>query len=85
MATDISDKRLKELRNKRWERAFAGKSVTREAEEEKTEVGSDDELQEDVNRKATIVVSPHHDQLVSLDLDLASKTFALTVSCFLVD
>ncbi|CAB9511970.1 Receptor-type guanylate cyclase gcy [Seminavis robusta] len=53
MATDISDKRLKELRNKRWDRAFAGKSRISEAEEEKTEIGSDEE---DVNRKATIVI-----------------------------
>jgi len=43
MATDIMDKTLKELRNSRWERAFAS-----------DEVLSSDE--ESVNRKATIVI-----------------------------
>lgn len=48
MATDISDKKLKELRNKRWERAFAGQSLAAEQD-----LGS---LEEDRNRKATIVI-----------------------------
>lgn len=40
MATDIVDKDLKQLRNKRWDRAFAEKEDTHQA----------------VNRKATIVI-----------------------------
>ncbi|CAB9522680.1 cAMP-specific 3',5'-cyclic phosphodiesterase, isoform [Seminavis robusta] len=52
MATDIVDKQLKELRNKRWERAFAGKTI------DSMDISSDDPaiLEEDVNRKATIVI-----------------------------
>jgi hypothetical protein len=44
---------LKELRNKRWERAFAAKSTdgAPEAASESRAV-----LEEDVNRKATIVI-----------------------------
>ena len=43
MATDIVDKDLKGLRNARWDKAFKG-------------VEEDEDT--DVNRKATIVVSP---------------------------
>lgn len=45
MATDIVDKELKELRNSRWEKAFQDKPI-----------GTDEELHDDVNRKATIVI-----------------------------
>lgn len=45
MATDIVDKDLKTLRNARWEKAFQHK-VLHDA----------DDIQEDVNRKATIVI-----------------------------
>ena len=43
MATDIADKELKVLRDSRWERAFA-------------ESRSDDDPQQTINRKATIVI-----------------------------
>lgn len=45
MATDIVDKPLKELRNARWEKAFS-------------ELSADDNdiKQDDINRKATIVI-----------------------------
>ena len=43
MATDIMDPDLKKLRNKRWEKAFATKN-------------QDSATQEDINRKATIVI-----------------------------
>lgn len=45
MATDIVDKDLKNLRNDRWEKAFQAKVLSDE-----------DAIQEDVNRKATIVI-----------------------------
>jgi hypothetical protein len=45
MATDIVDKDLKNLHNDRWEKAFQAKVLPDE-----------DALQEDVNRKATIVI-----------------------------
>lgn len=50
MATDIADKNLKELRNSRWARAFNGEP---------------DRTQDDINRKATIVIE-HLIQAVSL-------------------
>jgi len=46
MATDIVDKQLKELRNKRWDEAFAENSQS--AEEEDSQIA--------INRKATIVI-----------------------------
>lgn len=46
MATDIVDKKLKALRNARWEKAFNGSGTSIPAQE-----GTDD-----VNRKATIVI-----------------------------
>ena len=49
MATDICDKQLKELRNKRWDRAFKNKI------DDETPPSAD-ALEEDVNRKATIVI-----------------------------
>jgi hypothetical protein len=53
LATDICDKNLKELRNNRWERAFAIKTSHGEqvATSENRAV-----LEQDVNRKATIVI-----------------------------
>jgi hypothetical protein len=45
LATDIVDKDLKALRNARWEKAFQAKVLPDE-----------DALQEDVNRKATIIL-----------------------------
>jgi len=42
MATDIADKELKKLRNARWEKAFSGETP--------------EDLDEDRNRKATIVI-----------------------------
>ena len=44
LATDIADKELKVLRNNRWETAF------------NTEMARSDDEQENVNRKATIVM-----------------------------
>lgn len=49
MATDICDKQLKDLRNRRWDRAFADKT---EEEQARPDAAT---LEEDVNRKATIV------------------------------
>ena len=49
MATDICDKQLKELRNKRWDRAFKGQVDSPTPQ-------TADVLEEDVNRKATIVI-----------------------------
>ena len=49
MATDICDKQLKDLRNNRWDRAFKGKT-------EGAKPPSADAIEEDVNRKATIVI-----------------------------
>ena len=48
MATDIVDKDLKALRNGRWERAFATKDEAPETYPK--------EVENDVNRKATIVI-----------------------------
>jgi hypothetical protein len=45
MATDIIDSDLKKLRNARWDKAFQEKSLE-----------SKEELREDINRKATIVL-----------------------------
>ncbi len=45
MATDILDKDLKDLRNKRWDKAF-----------NKSDAENNDTLRESVNRKATIVI-----------------------------
>jgi len=45
MATDIMDKDLKELRNKRWDKAF-----------KQTDAENNDTSREAVNRKATIVI-----------------------------
>ena len=45
MATDIVDPSLKDLRNARWEKAFQKKHLTDEVA-----------IQDDVNRKATIVI-----------------------------
>ena len=53
MATDICDKQLKDLRNKRWERAFAGDTASQLdllAEQDPANA------EEDINRKATIVI-----------------------------
>ena len=51
MATDICDKHLKDLRNKRWDRAFS--NAIQSSCDTST---SDDDLEEAVNRKATIVI-----------------------------
>ena len=71
MATDICDKQLKELRNKRWDRAFAAKTINHKkssfphladasGHDDDTEEHLDEldpaVLEEDVNRKATIVI-----------------------------
>lgn len=64
MATDLGDKQLKELRNGRWEKAFAqcdtstsesllSTAVSSSTDEEIAEAASQDEQ---INRKATIVV-----------------------------
>lgn len=45
MATDIVDQELKNLRNARWDKAFAEKTLQ-----------SESEIRDDVNRKATIVI-----------------------------
>jgi len=49
-ATDIIDKDLKAARNKRWEKAFSQNSQSVDNED------SDDDIQEQINRKATIVI-----------------------------
>ena len=49
MATDICDKQLKTLRNKRWEKAFSGDKVVNDEE------GTDAAMVA-INRKATIVL-----------------------------
>lgn len=60
MATDIVDKNLKELRNKRWDRAFALSDVAERLPEGHPEnddgMTSMDAADLDVNRKATIVI-----------------------------
>ena len=53
MATDIADKELKQLRNARWQVAFAG-SVENASEEAQRAVQGNS--RDDVNRKATIVL-----------------------------
>ena len=45
MATDLGDKKLKELRNGRWNKAF-----------QEEEAPKDDNPRDQVNRKATIVI-----------------------------
>lgn len=52
MATDIVDKELKQLRNKRWEKAFKKDPISDISENGEEEI----ESRESINRKATIVI-----------------------------
>jgi len=52
MATDICDKQLKDLRNKRWDRAF---KIKPDASADELAM-SPEVMENDVNRKATIVI-----------------------------
>ena len=54
MATDICDKQLKELRNKRWERAFSAKTNNLAELTPASDIRTI--LDDDVNLKATIVI-----------------------------
>lgn len=54
MATDISDKELKKLRNNRWEKAF--KSFEGQSGMDKSTTRSRAAIRDDINRKATIVI-----------------------------
>ena len=62
MATDIVDKGLKELRNKRWDQAFAskddvsGKGLRERHPEDDDDATSTGDADLEVNRKATIVI-----------------------------
>ena len=53
MATDICDKELKELRNSRWEKAFR---ESNNANQREITTLSHDSPQDQINRKATIVI-----------------------------
>lgn len=56
MATDICDKDLKDLRNKRWEQAFQSSKDKPESHPEDVERKEEEDMEVDVNRKATIVI-----------------------------
>ena len=59
MATDLGDKEMKELRNKRWDKAFAEAADTTYNLEDLIRVGSMPQKEPSldcVNRKATIVI-----------------------------
>merc|ERR1712241_687796 len=56
MATDIMDKDLKQLRNKRWEKAFFSSSSDLDNNNNNNNKPSSEKFQDQINRKATIVI-----------------------------
>ena len=56
LATDIFDKKLKALRNSRWDKAFHSEHSEKFADESDTETSTPVLRLDDVNRKATIVI-----------------------------
>merc|ERR1711933_524024 len=57
MATDIMDKDLKALRNKRWEKAFSPDSLSLSSNSNSSRgCAADETYQDQINRKATIVL-----------------------------
>jgi len=94
MATDLGDKQIKELRNARWEKAFAptGNSNSADAScttdtsssafSENPEITSMDAKKRDtVNRKATIVVSTRRYIPSRTGYFRACRTFPHTCDC----